>query len=90
MLHKVKKNHIKPRSQSARHGTDIDIAALKANLNRSYAQRIRRHQLALDKLHELQKTGLIKSPNNSQAQAALISLFRVDELIAYSQISNPA
>jgi hypothetical protein len=33
----------------------IDIAALKANLNRSYAERIRRHDIALETMKKLQK-----------------------------------
>jgi hypothetical protein len=34
---------------------DIDIAMLKENLKRSYAERIRRHQIALDMMKMLQK-----------------------------------
>ncbi len=34
---------------------EVDIEALKANLNRSVAERIRRHQIALDTFHMLRK-----------------------------------
>ena len=33
----------------------IDIAMLKDNLSSSYAERIRRHQIALDTMQKLQK-----------------------------------
>jgi hypothetical protein len=34
---------------------DIDMQMLKDNLKRSYAERIRRHQIALDTMKMLQK-----------------------------------
>jgi hypothetical protein len=34
---------------------DIDMQMLKDNLKRSYAERIRRHQIALETMEKLQK-----------------------------------
>ena len=35
----------------------IDISMLKDNLNRSYTQRVRRHQIALETVQKLRKAG---------------------------------
>jgi hypothetical protein len=48
MKHKTKK------SGSGR-VPSIDMQMLKDNLNRSYAERIRRHQIALETMEKLQK-----------------------------------
>ncbi|MDO8303467.1 MAG: hypothetical protein Q7T18_09515 [Sedimentisphaerales bacterium] len=44
-----------PKKHTAVRRPDIDIAMLKDNLKRSYAERIRRHQIALDMMKMLQK-----------------------------------
>jgi hypothetical protein len=38
---------------------DIDLAMLKDNLKRSYAERIRRHQIALETMEKLQKAKVL-------------------------------
>lgn len=44
-----------PEKRTADHRPDIDMQMLKDNLKRSYAERIRRHQIALDTMEKLQK-----------------------------------
>jgi hypothetical protein len=38
---------------------DIDMQMLKDNLKRSYAERIRRHQIALETMQKLQKAKIL-------------------------------
>jgi hypothetical protein len=46
--------HIRKKCTATRR-PDIDMQMLKDNLKRSYAERIRRHQIALDMMKMLQK-----------------------------------
>ena len=56
MLRSGKKRTVKNKPDIA-NASDygLDIAMLKANLKRTYAQRIRRHQIALDTMQKLRK-----------------------------------
>jgi len=47
--------HTPKKRKTAVRRPDIDIAMLEDNLKRSYAERIRRHQIALDTMKMLQK-----------------------------------
>ncbi|MDD5457911.1 MAG: hypothetical protein PHF37_00745 [Phycisphaerae bacterium] len=45
----------KSRKKKIVHADDIDMQMLEDNLKRSYAERIRRHQIALETMEKLQK-----------------------------------
>jgi hypothetical protein len=55
----------RPRKDPIRAAADygIDIPMLMANLNRTPAERIRRHQIALETFRTLRKAKRVKSPS---------------------------
>jgi hypothetical protein len=59
------------KKRTAKRSPDIDIAMLKDNLKRSYAERIRRHQIALETMQMLQKAKLVKEDDSFTIDAML-------------------
>jgi hypothetical protein len=51
----------KRKSQSKKTESDLEVQTLLDNLKRTPAERIRRHQIALDTMKKLQKATLVKS-----------------------------
>ena len=49
----------KPNKRKVARMPDLDMQMLKDNLKRNYAERIRRHQIALETMEKLQKAKLL-------------------------------